>query len=242
MKNQVIDLVTAAHSLPDEYQKLTHLIYQLRDSNSIRTDLTLANDFIFTMGVIRGDATTQGAGGHAENAFLALFYSAIVLYVRATKTQHDNRRSFDFVKDYDEEQRQKHRVLCDLRDHALSHYGTGGIYNGPAFQRDGVFVASGPQSDGQIMTLSQRLVIQPQLIADLGQMAHRALMLADKRTQILNQKVVDAINEASSASPDLLPVLREHSTDLADFLGSDEAANTLLTGARVGYKRGSMQH
>lgn len=242
MSQQVIDLVAAANGLPPEYQKLSHLILQLRDSHSIRTDLMLANDFVGTMKVVGQQAADAGAGQSAENAFLALFYSAVILYVRATKTQSDNRRSFDFNKEYDADQKVKHKVLCDLRDEALAHYGPGGSYSGPAFQRDGVFIPYGPDSDSRVFTASHRLVIQPQLIADLDQMTHRALMLSDKRTQLLNQKVVDGINEAMVATPDVVHLFRDHVGNLSDFLGSEAASDVVMAGPRVGYRRGSAKY
>lgn len=242
MSQLVIDLVAAANELPDDQVKLKHMILQLRDSHSIRTDLSLANDFLATMKDIGGHAAEQGAGGTAENAFLALFYSALILYVRATKTQHDHRRSFDFRSDYDEEQKVIHDTICDLRDKALAHYGPGGIYNGPAFQKDGVFIPFGPNSDGNIMTASRRLVINTRLIAGLNKVAHRALMLSERRTQALNKKVADTINEQSDNSPDFLATFRRHVGDLADFIGSKEAADEIMSGARVGYRRGTVKH
>lgn len=242
MAQQVIDLVAAADGLPTQYRKLKKLVRQLRDSHSIRTDLSLANDFVTTMKAIGGQAAADPVAGIAENAFLALFYSALMLYVRATKTQHDNRRSFDFRREYDADQQGKHDVLCDLRDRALAHYGDGGQYTGPAFQKDGVFIPYGPGVDGRIMTASSRLVINPSLIADLGVIAHRALMLADKRTQKLNSLVADEINAAAAAEPQLLDHLRQHVIDLDTFLGSADAANDVMAGPRVGYRRGTARH
>lgn len=242
MHHPVIDLALAAEALPEQHKKLKQLIFQLRDSHSIRTDLSLAVDFVGTMRVIGDEAADDKVGGIAENAFLALFYSSLLLYVRATKTQHDHRRSFDFRNEYDEEQKAKHDVLCDLRDKALAHYGPGGRYNGPAFQKDGVFIPYHEGTDGRIMTASHRLVIQTSLIADLQQMAHRALMLAEKRTQGLNQMVTDLVNQDAQTDPDLIPHLRRYVVDLSDFLGSKEAAAEVMGGPRVGYRRGTAKH
>lgn len=242
MTRQVIDLVAATRGLSPQYPKLSKLILQLRDSHSIRTDLSLANDFIGTMKVIGGEAGADPVAGIAENAFLALFYSALMLYVRATKTRHDNRRSFDFRGEYDPDQQTKHDVLCDLRDGALAHYGDGGRYTGPAFQKDGVFIPYGPGEDGKIMTASRRLVINPGLIADLDQMAHRALMLAEKRTQALNQRVTDEINQAAKDAPELLDLLRQHVMNFEEFLGSTDAVDEIMAGPRVGSRRGTARH
>lgn len=242
MHHPVLDLVLAAEALPEQHSKLKRLIFQLRDSHSIRTDLSLAMDFVGTMRVLHSDAADDQVGGIAENSFLALFYSSLLLYARSTKTQHDHRISFDFRKEYDDEQKVKHDVLCDLRDKALAHYGPGGRYNGPAFQKDGVFIPYYAGTDGRIMTASHRLVIQPQLIVDLQQMVHRALMLAEKRTQTLNQKVTDMLNEGSKTDPELIPLLRKHIVDLSDFLGSKEAADEVMNGPRLGYQQGTARH
>lgn len=242
MKYPVIDLAAAADSLPDEHKTLKHRIKQLRDSHSIQTDLTLAVEFIGTMQALKKNAAAKNAGGIAQNAFLALFYSSLLLYVRATKTQHDHRASFDFRAEYNDDQKIKHDVLCDLRDKALAHYGPGGRYVGPAFQKEGVFIPYYEGTHGRIMNASHRLIIQPELISSLQQMTHRALMISERRTQALNQKVVDLVNTTAQQDAELLPLLRQHITDLSTFLGSEEAAHEVMTGSQVGYHRGTVNH
>jgi hypothetical protein len=59
---------------------------------------------------------------------------------------------------------------------------------------------------------------------------------------MLNKKVVDTINEESQTSPDLLPLLRQHVVSFSEFLGSDEAVDEVMSGPRVGYRRGTAKH
>lgn len=242
MKNRVLDLVSVANALPVSQFKLSKLILQLRDSHSIRTDLSLAYDFTGSLSVIREQAVVAGAGSLAENSFYALFQSALLLYVRATKTDSKHRASFDFRKDYDTEEKRKHKMLCDLRDEAIAHYGPGGVSNGPALQDDGVFLVQTETLGGQVFTASRRAVIAHSLIADLTQMAHRALMLSDKRTQLLNEKVVEKINAALMYDPSLGPIFGASAMDFADWVGGDQAAQDVLDGDRVGYRRGNAHH
>ena len=222
LKNFVLDLVAASKDLPSAQFKLAKLIIQLRDSHSIRTDLTLAHDFVGTMELIREQAAEAEAGNHTENSFLALLLSALLLYVRATKTTSRYRASFDFRKEYDAEENVKHTMLCRLRDEAVAHFGPGGVVNSPAFQEDAVFLAHLPDGSGQVFSASRRSVITPQLITDLCQMVHRALILADKRTQTLNEKVVEKLNEELAQNPSLAKVFQEHAIDLAGWVGGDE--------------------
>ena len=242
MSNRAIDLVAAADAMPAEYEKLKRLIYRLRDSHSIRTDLSLACDFVVTMKAIGNSAEVDASGGHAENSFLALFYSALLLYVRATKTQNDNRRSFDFRGDYDPAERAEHDILCDLRDKSLAHYGDGGRYNGPAFQIDGVFIPDGRGDGERVMTISKRLVISPELLGSLGRMTHRAMMLADKRTQEQNTRVVDAIIEPGPDRSERLAYLRRHDIAFDEWIGSADAAANILSGPREGQRKGTVRH
>lgn len=63
MNHNVLDLVAVASALPSEHKRLSKLILQLRDSHSIRNDLTLANDFIGTMQSIGGKLPATGREG-----------------------------------------------------------------------------------------------------------------------------------------------------------------------------------
>lgn len=242
MADQVIDLVAAAEALPLEQSKLKGLILRLRDAHSIKTDLMLANDFVSSMRVIHDAASRSGAGDAAENSYLALLYTAIVLYVRATKTSSRHRRSFDFVKLFDAEQRVAHKTMCDLRDEAIAHYGPGGSYRGAPWQAEGVFIPIGPKSDGNIMTVSRRLVINPQLAAMIGRQVHRALMVAERMTQEKDEAVAAEINAIANTDPTFLDELRRSSTTLGEFFDSQDAADDVLSGPRVGYRRGTARH
>jgi len=242
MADQVIDLVAAAEALPPEQRKLKDLILRLRDAHSIKTDLLLATDFVTSMSVIHDAASKADAGDAAENSYLALLYTTIVLYVRATKTSSRHRRSFDFVKSFDAEQRVAHKTMCDLRDEAIAHYGPGGSYRGSPWQMEGVFIPTDPGADGNIMTVSRRLVINPQVAAMIRKQVHRALMIALRMTQEQDEAVAAEINALGKADPTFFSNLRGFSTTLADFFDDQDAAAEILSGPRVGYRRGTARH
>jgi hypothetical protein len=242
MTDKVIDLVAAAEALPPEQRKLKDLILRLRDAHSIKTDLTLATDFVASMHLIQDAASKASSGDVAENSYLALLYTTIVLYVRATKTSSDHRRSFNFLKSFDAEERASHQILCDLRDDAIAHFGPGGSYRGTPWQVEGVFIPIGPGADGNIMTASRRLVINPQIVAMIGKQVHRALMVALRITHEQDKAVAAEINALVEADAIFLNDLRNSTTTLADFFNSREAAADILSGPRVGYRRGTARH
>jgi hypothetical protein len=140
MDSTVIDLVAVANALPEKHKKLGYLILQHRDAHSAYTDLKLASDFMGSVREIARGSHDAEADSIAENSGLALFHSAIVLYARATKTQSKHRRAYDLTRSFDPEERRAHDTLCGLRDDAIAHFGPGGSYSGPAWQKEGVFV------------------------------------------------------------------------------------------------------
>lgn len=239
MDTYAIDLVAVASALPPQHKRLSRHILRLRDIHSARTDLKLALDFVDSLKQIKQVAMAAEAGAVSENCAIALFYSAIVLYARATKTTSAHRRAFDFRKQFSDSELKAHRVLCDLRDDAIAHFGPGGSYVGPAWQKEGVFL---PRGDQRIMTASRRIVLNPQLIETLDRQVHRALMVAERYTQDDNAKTVAALNEAVEQDPDFPAFCRAREIDLIPFFGSSEAARDALSGVRVGARKGKSRH
>lgn len=238
-KNQiVIDLVNMAESLPANLNKLKRLILQLRDAHSMRTDLQMAFDFVGSMEELRDRTNRSQMVSADENVFLGLLYSSIILYARATKTSSGHRKyRYDFFSNYDDDEKVKHENLCALRDDTLAHFGPGKIH-GKAFHSDGVFLIFDPDGSGQVATLSSRIIIPPSLIDTLRQMTHRALMLVGRRLHELDGLVTEEITK----SPDLRDLIQAHRIDFAKFVGSEKAAQEILGGPRVGYRRGSARH
>ena len=233
---QAIDLVAFAESLPGERRALAGAIMALRDAQSARTDLNIAFDFVISLREMRELAMHAAAGHRAENCALALMYSAIVLYARATKSESDHRRTFDPRSKFDDAEKHAHSVLCGLRDDAIAHFGPGHPYTGPTWQADGVFLVP---PNGQIMTASRRLVIVPGIIDLLERQVHRALMIADREVQTRNSSLADALIDLSTTEPALYDGLGAFEVDLAQFFDDAVAAQDILSGSRHGYRRGT---
>jgi hypothetical protein len=239
MSGTAIDLVTVARDLPERHKALAHQILQLRDAHSIRTDLKLAADFFESLRQISDIANASEAGATAENCALALFYSGIILYARATDTSSEHRRSFDFRSKFDEDEKRSHRLLCDLRNDAIAHFGPGGSYAGAAWQKEGVFV---PTDGSQVMTASRRLVLHPTLILEADRQIIRALLLAERDVTERNSAVAAALNAATDSDPDFVQFCHDRTVSLDDFFGHPAAAIEALSGPRIGSRRGKVHH
>jgi len=122
----VVDLVQFANQLPKKHKDLAHKIRHLRDVQSIHTGLRIAQDFASSISAIRHSALSAERNELTENIMLALLNSAIVFYVRATKSGSRHRRTFDLRSGFSADQRADHATLCDLRDDAIAHFGPGG--------------------------------------------------------------------------------------------------------------------
>jgi hypothetical protein len=86
------------------------------------------------------------------------------------------------------------------------------------------------------------LVLNPTLIRDLDRQAHRALIIAERWAQERNAKAADAINTAIEADSSFAVFCRSHAVALAEFFGSETAASEVLSGPRIGARKGKMMH
>jgi hypothetical protein len=92
------------------------------------------------------------------------------------------------------------------------------------------------------MTVSRRLVINPLIAATIGKQVHRALMIASRMTQEQDEAVAAEINALGASDQTFFSNLRGFSTTLADFFDDQDAAADILSGPRVGYRRGTARH
>lgn len=235
-----LDLVAFADAVAVTRKPLARQIIGLRDAHSAQTDLRLAHDFMRTLIGLRAAAQHGQAGSDDENCAMALLYSAIVLYARATKSSSRHRNTFNIEQSLDYKELQSHDIINGLRDDAIAHFGPGKNYSGPVWQKDGVFVVNDDQSDGKIVTLSRRLVVNPQLITLIDNQIHRALILSEKNTQKRNSSLTESINKLIQNDDTFLPEIQCFAADLADFVGTSEAAMHILEGPRTGHRRGSV--
>lgn len=242
MKGIAIDLKAAADSLPSEFAKIAGMIRSLSSAHSIRMDIEVAYDMVQALEVVLPQARLQSTTiNWASNAALALLNSAIVMYVRATKSSSKHRGSINFLKDFTPSERETHDLLVELRDDAIAHFGPGEIYNGPTWQHEGVSLPLDDPNDMRVMTASHRVIMQKQLQERMHLHFHRCLMIAERETQKRNAALVVEMN-ANVEDGTLLAELHKHQVDLIDFFETEEARDNALGGLRRGRRSGVVDH
>lgn len=90
MEDTVIDLSAFAATQPRK-SRLRQAIIRLRDAHSAKTDLMSADDFASQLDAAKDAIAASPVAAAPETIGLALLYSAVVLYARATKTTSDHR-------------------------------------------------------------------------------------------------------------------------------------------------------
>src|SRR5450755_4067621 len=108
---------------------LADKIRRARDVHSLSADLAIAIESLDALDVLL-KAPTANDDFEKITTESALLNNALVLYARATKTSSQERGGFDLSSRFSAEERVTHKELSDLRDHAIAHFGSGGIYKG----------------------------------------------------------------------------------------------------------------
>lgn len=237
-----LDLLSLKDALPEKQRKLRGLIERLSSANSIRTDLQLAAEMMDALEEALRDAERAGTEGRSwlETAALASFNSAIILYVRATKTSSKHRRPLGFLERFSEEQLQVHAHLCSLRDDAIAHYEPGKTLEGQTWHSEAIFVPLDRREDLRIMTASRRLVWQRQLQDLTKRQIRAALEIAEAETLKRNSAVVGELNTMIGDTEFMASTTRHH-VDLATFFLSEEEADKVLSNRR-GRRSGVIEH
>jgi hypothetical protein len=237
-----IDLVALASALPERHSILAKKIIGLRDSHSCRSDLVLAQDMIGSF-IDMGDALTNAdAGSIAQNSGLALIYTAVVLYARATKSGSNTRNTAQLGPYFTDDEKSVHSLICDLRDDAIAHFGAGKSYDGPKLREDGVFILPNEAGAPKVASISRTLVGDRQLVVALQKQITAAVIYIDCVTQERNTDVVGMLNKAVDGDPEFLAIVQSCEGSLGAFLNSEAAAADVLSGPRTGSRRGSYNH
>jgi hypothetical protein len=236
------DLVALSLALPERHSALAKKIIGLRDSHSCRSDLVLAQDMIGSF-IDMGDALANAdVGSIAQNSGLALIYTAVVLYARATKSGSNTRNTAQLGPYFTDDEKRAHRLICDLRDDAIAHFGAGKNYNGPKLREDGVFILPNDAGAPKVASISRTLVGDRQLVVALQRQITAAVIHIDRVTQERNADVVGMLNKAVDEDPEFLAIVQSCEGSLAAFLKSEAAATDVLSGPRIGSRRGSYNH
>ena len=131
---------------------------------------------------------------------LALLNNALVLYARATKTTSKQRGTFDLRSSFSEEQKVVHEELCDLRDHAIAHFGSGGSYGGEWQAELVVLQSKGEEAKSGVVT--RRQMVDPKLAKRAQKQIEAAHALLDAFRREKLDEVTNEINKAVAQDPD----------------------------------------
>lgn len=229
-----IDLKAAVDALSKDYAIIARLIQQTSDAHSIYTDLATARDMMRTLpGIINTAKRETESPNWASDCALALLNTAIILYVRATKSSSRHRRSFDLRSKLSSEQKVIHDKLCSLRDDAIAHFGPGNLPGGLTWQIEGIFIPLDRPDDLRIMTGSRRIFQQQELQDELTLQLDQTLVLAKSEVDIRNNRLVDALN-SNIGDKQLFAILRAHRVNLREFFDGENTRDQALGGLRRG--------
>ncbi|SEH15066.1 hypothetical protein SAMN05428974_1343 [Sphingopyxis sp. YR583] len=171
----------------------------------------------------------------------ALLNNALILYVRATKTDSRERDGFDLRARFDEGQKRVHKELCDLRDSAIAHFGSGGEYGGEWQAELVILQFKGSEAKPAVATRRQTVD---------RKLAHRArkqieLALGMMRALALDRlgEITEALNAAAAADPTFSEEIGRHPLNFDIFMKSSVAADAARASfSEGGYTKGGIRH
>ena len=218
---------------------LVSKIRRSRDMHSLSTDLVMALESLDAL-----DALLTIHSDPNDHSKLitesALLNNAVVLYVRATKTESQERGGFDLRSRFNEVEKLVHKELSDLRDAAIAHFGSGGTYKGEWQAELVILQFSGEDAKPGVATRRQTVD---------RNLAHRARAQIERALYLMRQlyherlaEVTDEINRAVAADPDFYKEVARHPLNFDLFLKSTEAADAARASFNSGSAKGSVNH
>jgi hypothetical protein len=227
-----IDLGALARHLAGEnrHRRLVGAIEKVVACHSLRSDLDIARE---TLDALDGLLSVELESRETKRRIVehALLCSAVVLYARATKTTSRSRRGFDPRAQFSDAQKAVHREICDLRDDAIAHFGTGGTYQGEWQSETAILQCL----DGRwkVGTTTRRLSVDKPLTKRLRRQIDAALGIIQAEYRRRNDAVAVALDEAN-ADPEFASLLTSFPMDLGAFLKDPDAAVKALRGFHDG--------
>ena len=214
-------------------------IRRAHDLHSLATDLVMALESLDALNQILMVETHPD--DHAKLITeSALLNNALILYVRATKTESDERRGFDLRNQFTATEKIVHKELSDLRDKAIAHFGSGGSYGGEWQAELAILQFKGEES--RVGVITRRQTVDRNLIHRAREQTDRALALMREAYHARLDELTDTINAATDADPDFYKEIAPHPLNLDLFMKSAAAADAARASFDGGYARGSVQH
>lgn len=209
------------------------------DSRSIEVDLMIAFEACDALSYSLDHPMNQPER-FRETSEAALMSYIVLLYARATKTDSNERKQYDPRAKFTPEQKDIHKELCDLRDHAVAHFGFGGSYNGDWVRE--VAILDVADFAARPATMTRRLVVDRALLSRARVQISTALELIRPVCVKRMNYMTEAIDREAARDPDFYKEIHQHPLNAAIFLGGQEQAEQMRLGREHGQARGAFGH
>ncbi|QDM41448.1 hypothetical protein [Altererythrobacter sp. TH136] len=214
-------------------------IRRARELHSLHTDLVMALESVAALDNLLLAPTDLSDHGKMITES-ALLNNAILLYARATKTASDERKGFDPRPRFDERQKAIHRELCDLRDAAIAHFGSGGVYSGEWQAELSILQFRG--EDAKVAVVTRRQTVDKGLVKRVRAQIEAALPhFRDAYLGSLDE-LTDALQLEADTNADFSDEIGQHPLNLALFMKSEQAADEARRSFDSEHARGAVAH
>lgn len=239
MAEWTIDLECLAAEIVGTHKAFSNKLIQLNDLGSIKVDLCFADDQIRLLDKMREAALHSEAGSNDQVLAISLMTSAIITYVRATKSGSKHRKRFDLIPKFSQPEKSRHKALCELRDGALAHYGPGLGEGKTPLHQDGVFAFFDDEKGAlQVNLICRRTVIDLSLVDMIKIQIQAAILIVERQIHSLRDEVLTELSTQLASNEISIAVFVSAQRSLEDFFGDEEAQRKVLAGPRVGHQKG----
>jgi hypothetical protein len=214
-------------------------IRRARDLHSLTTDLVMALESLDALDEeLRVEAEPDDHRKLITES--ALLNNALVLYVRATKTESQERGGFDLRPRFTEAEKVVHQELSDLRDHAIAHFGSGGSYGGE-WQAE-LVILQFKGTEARLGVITRRQTVDRNLVRRARVQVEVALRLLREVYHEKLAEVTSAIEAEVAKDPEFYREIAPHPLNLDLFMKSSDAADAARASFDSGYAKGSVSH
>ncbi len=222
-------------------QPLAGKIQRAQDLASLHADLIMASECLDALEVLMAQSAADD--DFAKNITgVSLLSNAVILYARATKTESDERRGFDLRSRFSPEEKVVHQELCDLRDKAIAHFGSGGSYTGE-WKVERVVLDVTDAADARVAVATRRKTVDKKLA---GRARAQIEVARAFIRELSGEQINDVTEELNKVAAEDIEVinkdLRRHPINLPVVLTSPEAAANARAARSQSYVKGIVRH
>ncbi len=245
MPDSVYDLTALSERLFAErrLRPLAGKIQRAQDLSSLHADLVMATECLDALDALLA-APPQDDNLIKSITEASLLSNAVVLYARATKTTSDERRGYDPRDKFNPEQKIVHQELCDLRDKAIAHFGSGGSYTGE-WKVERVVLDASVGEDVRVGVATRRKTVDKKLAARARSQIEFACELFRQLSRRQIDELTEELNKQAAADAELInSEIHRHPLNLPMLLTSPDALDAARAARSQGpgYVKGVVRH